>query len=378
MHTTDSAGRGGLTLYIDPPSPHFLGDRLFDSRSTKFVGDNLMAPYVHLRDQLNALGIEIRTADYLPREVDTSKRKHYVSMGIVENYRRLSKRPDVTLSAIFAMECPINEPTLYRELPRASRYFRRIYSWSTPDALVPFTGQRIDTHRFRWPQSYDSAHEELWRRSERKFLVMINANKLPRVDYEELYTERLRALTYFASVNAIDLFGGGWNRASNRVGKSRIPATLKSLYLDAKGLWQRVRPDPLLEAARTVYRGRAASKSSTLSEYTFAICFENMILEGWITEKIFDCFFVGTIPVYWGAPEIAELVPPECFIDMRNFTSYEDLHRYLRGLTSSQITEFRNCARNFLESDDYDPFRKSTFARIFENLITSDNDNPQV
>ena len=47
-----------------------------------------------------------------------------------------------------------------------------------------------------------------------------------------------------------------------------------------------------------------------------------MVLERWITEKIFDCFYAGTIPVYLGAPDVARWLPPECFIDMRRFGGY--------------------------------------------------------
>ena len=47
-------------------------------------------------------------------------------------------------------------------------------------------------------------------------------------------------------------------------------------------------------------------KSETMKNYKYALCFENSYHPGYITEKIFDAFSAGTIPLYWGS----ELPPP--------------------------------------------------------------------
>ena len=39
-------------------------------------------------------------------------------------------------------------------------------------------------------------------------------------------------------------------------------------------------------------------------------------VNGYVTEKIFDAFKAGCVPVYWGAENITKYVPAECFIDM--------------------------------------------------------------
>ena len=98
----------------------------------------------------------------------------------------------------------------------------------------------------------------------------------------------------------IDLYGVGWNVPSYKLGETRVPATIRHLQRKLLHQWQRLRPDPFLVAARRVYRGIATSKAEVLGKYTFALCFENQILKGWITEKIFDCFFAGTIPILRG------------------------------------------------------------------------------
>ena len=359
-----------VRLFIDPPSRHFLGDRLFESGLARYNGDNLLAPYIHLRDWFAPRGVDVHTADLLPARRDD--RAVYVSMGMLDRYPMLARRGDVTLSAFFALECPIVEPRMYAELPRAQRCFRRIFSWTDADTLRRFTGRPVRVLPFRWPQSFDGVHEGLWRRSDRGFLVMMNANKLPRVYWQELYTERMRAVEFFARTGEIDLYGKGWDGPSMRLGRTRVPWTVKRLYLAGRRFVDRYRPEPLLLAARTVWKGPAESKSETLSAYRFALCFENAAIKGWITEKIFDCFFAGTVPIYRGAPDITDCVPPDAFIDMRRFASYDELRRYLHGLGPEAVNRYREAGREFVDSRAFAQFSKQAFAECFATMLRQD------
>lgn len=363
-----------ISLYIDPPSHHFLQNRLFDVKQARYAGDQLLAPYAHLREVLASRGVEVATADCIPSVPSAPLRQTnlFVSLGRLGDYRRAGARGDTILSGFFAMECPIVDPALYRALNDVERRFRRVYSWTDSESLQRFVGRPLRLHQFRWPQSFDAVHDELWNRTDRGFLVMINSNKLPALDDHELYRERMRAVAWFARTNSIDLYGREWDKPSHRLGRLWIPYTLRKWERDLRGQWQQWRPDPLLTAARKVYKGQADSKSETLSRYTFALCFENMVLKGWITEKIFDCLFAGTVPVYWGAPDIAELIPPECYIDMRSFGSYAELEGYLRGLTPRQVCAYREAGRAFLASPQFYPFSKAAFADLFVRMIQED------
>lgn len=364
-------GTRAISLYIEPPTHHFRNDGLFNITLCRFGGDQLLAPWVYLREFFTARGIDVHTGDLLPRD-DADILKVYVSVGNVETYRTLSSRQDIVLSAFLAMECPIVDPSLYRDLPEVQRYFKRLLSWSDSSSLHQFVGVPLRCETFRWPQSFESVHEEIWNREDRDFLVMINANKLPRVYWQELYTERLRAVEYFSRTNEIDLFGVGWDGPPYRVGQTWAPYLVQRARRALEHQWQRVRPNPVLEAARRVYRGPALSKSETLGKYTFAVCFENMILKGWITEKIFDCFFAGTIPIYWGAPDIQEYVPPECFIDMRHFGGYEELHSYLRSFGEKEVQRYKENAREYLKSPQFRPFTKDAFVELFARIVEDD------
>jgi alpha(1,3/1,4) fucosyltransferase len=361
-----------VALFIDPPSYHFVGDRLFDPATTRFSGDDNAAPWLHLRDWFGERGVDVHTADYLVEGRRRRRRNVFVSLGLRKRCRAVENQPDVALSAFFAFESPVVEPALYRGLADVERRFQRVFTFAPADSLTPFLRAPLRSEIFRLPQHVDSVREDLWSRGDRKFLVMINNNRLPAIRWNELYTERLRALDHFAPRGEIDLYGKGWDEPPYQMGIGWMPGTLQKLIRKVQTAWQRIRPLPSLAAARHVYKGTVASKLDALSRYTFSICFENVVLDGWVTEKIFDCFAAGTIPIYWGAADIERLVDPDCFIDMRRFGSYDELGRGLRSLGEPEIRRYRERAREFLRSERYAPFTKEAFTARLARIVEED------
>jgi hypothetical protein len=353
--------------------------KLFDRESNPFAGDDILAPYVAVRDKLVEHGFEVKTADALPAAPD-GKQRLLISFGApdrtiprtVARYRALARRPDVTLSSFVAMECPVVEPGMYEALPDFAELFRRVLSWSDSESLLPFTRRSVPVQRFCWPQSFDSVSERLWEIKQRKFLIMMNANKLPRLYRDELYTARLSAVQYFHGFSEIDLYGRNWDRAPTRVGKTHTPYILRRFASRAWEWRQRHWPNPTYVAVAKASRGAAKSKSETMAQYRFALCFENSVLRGWMTEKLFDCFFVGTIPVYWGAPDVLDWVPAETFIDMRKFADFAELRAFLHSLSPTQENAYREAARAYLQSRQFEPFRHSTFASELARLALQD------
>lgn len=368
-----------IAVYFDPPTHHLFGNKLFDSASNIYAGDNILAPYAAVFDLLTKHGVAVKTADLLPERPD-GRRNYLVSFGVpdrlashsVKKYRALSRREDVVLSAFYAMECPVVEPTLYESLPALSTYFRRVLSWTDTESLLPFTRSKVKVEHFCWPQSFDAVHENLWGRKDRKFLLMMNANKLPRLYVDELYTARLRAVSYFDQFGEVDLYGRGWDREPARVGKIRTPATVRRIEGRAWRFYQRLFPDPLYVAAAHANRGPAKSKSATVSEYRFALCFENSVMKGWMTEKLFDCFFAGTVPVYWGASDVTDWVPAECFIDMRRFRDFRELRSYLHALPKAEEDAYREAARAYVTSERFEPFRLRTWVSRMARILGED------
>jgi hypothetical protein len=62
------------------------------------------------------------------------------------------------------------------------------------------------------------------------------------------------------------------------------------------------------------------SKAPALAPYRFSIVVENDRAPNYFTEKLLDCFAVGTVPIYWGAPNIGD------FFDARGIMEVENIH----------------------------------------------------
>jgi hypothetical protein len=62
---------------------------------------------------------------------------------------------------------------------------------------------------------------------------------------------------------------------------------------------------------------------------------ENSVDTDYVTEKIFDAFRAGTVPIYLGAPNVSEFVPENSYIDANAFRDAEDLASYLQHLIAT-------------------------------------------
>ncbi len=119
------------------------------------------------------------------------------------------------------------------------------------------------------------------------------------------------------------------------------------------------------------YRGVADDKAETFTRYRYALCFENTYhpcwTKGYLTEKILDCMSSLTIPVYYGCSNIEELVPPDCFIDYRNFASLEELDECLQSMSDEEYLGYAERMRRFVAEYNA-PERHSAF-RLYEAIV---------
>lgn len=92
-------------------------------------------------------------------------------------------------------------------------------------------------------------------------------------------------------------------------------------------------------------------KSDTVRDYMFSITIENNKKDFYFTEKIFDCFAVGAIPIFWGCPSIGG------FFDkggIRSFNSIEHLKMILSRISEEEYQKsFKSVENNFKTVQNY-------------------------
>lgn len=171
----------------------------------------------------------------------------------------------------------------------------------------------------------------------------------------ELYSERVETARWYErnEPECFHLYGRGWHEF-----KFGGPKLVRGLNLI--GPLRRAMPVP----RRPSWKGEVDRKWETFARYRFAFCYENVReATGYITEKIFDAFVAGAIPIYWGAPNVRDQIPPEAFIDRREFSDHRSLHAHLASLSAEDRGRMIEAADAFLAGEDADPWRDTRFAR---------------
>lgn len=230
-------------------------------------------------------------------------------------------------SALFLWEPPSVKPYNYDNTYH--QYFKRIYTWN--DGLVDHNKY----HKFYYPVRHNMKRSSDTF-DEKKLCVMITAYKSSH-HTNQLYTERANMVRFFEQEHPdeFDLFGYDW------------PSGIR------------------------VYRGTIADKLEKVSHYKFSIAYENIKDEpGYVTEKMFHCFAAGTVPIYWGAPNIYEYVPSHCFIDRTTFSSNQELYEYLKNMSVETHQNYLLNIEQYLESNSAHYFSNAYFAQLITKVCS--------
>lgn len=247
---------------------------------------------------------------------------------------------------LILMESPIIRPDNYKKENHGP--FKKIFTWDS--YLVD--GQKY----FKICIPQNPSPKIVLTKNDRKLITLIASKKKSTLE-GELYSKRIEAIEFFEKnyPHDFDLYGNSWD---------------KDVYADKFKFLNLLNRLPFkipfnFQEKYSTYKGRIDSKIEVLSKYKFSICFENFSnARGYITEKIFDSFYAGCVPIYWGAPDISDYIPSKCYIDMRQFSSYHKLYDYLINITDDEFTNYQNAINTFLASDQYKVFLPGYFSDV--------------
>ena len=82
--------------------------------------------------------------------------------------------------------------------------------------------------------------------------------------------------------------------------------------------------------------GTIATRDARLAvsaRHKFTLAFENSVAPDYVSDKLFDVWIAGSVPVYLGAPNVAEFAPAaHSYIDVADFAGPKELADYLKHL----------------------------------------------
>lgn len=173
----------------------------------------------------------------------------------------------------------------------------------------------------------------------------------------ELQNKRLEFVEFFGSRNILNqrqfkLYGNGWDSLDN------LPKT-----------WE----NRLTEIIKNLNPKSVEDKLEAISNCKFNLCIENLRYKGYITEKLIHSFVAGAIPVYLGAPDIEKYIPKNCFIDVRDFETTEELFDYMNNLSAEKAQEYIANGQEFLYSKEGQKYSFRGFAQLLTSLVKEEN-----
>jgi hypothetical protein len=316
-------------------------NRLFDLGDPIANRDNCLYPFYLLKKTMMVKGYDLATSDLHP--ISDSDIVFYNEMP-----KQLPPSSEYDKSYLLLFESELIRPDNWDA--EKHQAFRKIFTWH--DDLV-------DNHKYfkiNFPQLLpEDIPKDLSKKQ--KLCTLIAGNK--KVNHPlELYSKRVEAIRWFEKyhIDQFDLYGMGWD--NYRFSGPKIVRALNKI----KPLTR------LLAPSFPSYRGKVVQKKTVLERYKFAICFENARdIPGYITEKIFDCFVAGCVPVYWGADNVGSHIPDSCYIDMKSFSSYEELYFFMTSMPDMDYLKYLEEIEGFLRSEKAKYFSSDYFVKTLIN-----------
>ena len=364
-----------MTIYgaLAIRTPEFHNDRVFDLATVRTMRPSLLsmaALWMAAYREGCARGVRLLTADRVEREGIDPRQVLLVAYDWTPQSRALAARGARPV-VLTSLEPPVIGWWLYANLPWLSRRFKHVFMFGGARERVA-AGSRF--HQLLFPLLCPPpAWSARLPWPERRFLVMVNSNKaLPRISDlprwfdrprevsvkralatlryppigQDRYFERWATMEYFSDRPDFDLYGESWEKKHPAISARQYQRTLRA------------------------FRGQAPEKFQLLGGYRFALAYENSRFPGYVSEKIFDCLYAGTIPVYDGAPDVTDYVPPEVFIDATRFHCPAELERFLLSVSHREAEEYVAAGQAFLRSSKFERWCAESFAReLIDTLL---------
>lgn len=337
---------------------YLMENKIFDASLHR---DNLADSFVQLKKAFGRNGYDLSTQD-----INCINESVFVIYA-ANMPKTLPKKEDIHKSFLILSESSFIMPDNY-DIEK-HKFFNKIFTWS--DDLVDGEKYIKLNYAHAFPEVINKSIA-----SSKKLCVLIAGNKKPKSALDskilelDLYSEREKAIRWFEEnhVDDFDLYGVGWDRFIFRGPKfiralNRIP-WLPELFLK------------ISDRSYPSYKGMVEHKKPIMEQYCFSICYENARdIPGYITEKIFDSFFAGCVPVYWGANNITDYIPENCFIDKRNFVNYEELYEFLKTMSDEDYEVYLGHIENYLNSAQAKPYKSEGFVHtVIETILGADPD----
>ena len=113
-----------------------------------------------------------------------------------------------------------------------------------------------------------------------------------------------------------------------------------------------------------------------LSQCKFVIAYENQAHPGYLTEKVFNAYFAGAVPIYYGHPTVLADINRKAVIYGGDFNNLTDLGEYVKKVDNDDKLYCKIYNENLVKRNQCDLMVnavKQKFCRLLEEKIVKEN-----
>ena len=309
--------------------------------------DNTFDRYIKLKEQLKIFNIDISTSDIntteeseiivyvnIPKSIEFKNDKLYI-LFLVENINIWPRNNNAKL---------INK-------------FHPVFTWN--DLIIN------NIKFFKLNLSYSKEYFLKNNKNNKNNKRLLNAIYSKKYKKNSLYVERYNLIKFLENKSGFDLYGFGWDSFYFHV----FPFTFLNRFKILKNLMK-----PFMFKSKN-YKGIVEDKLKIMSQYKFNLAFENNVFPGYITEKLFHPMMSGSIPIYYGAPNVTKHIPENCFIDYRRFQNMDEFWDFIVNISDEEVISYGQNINNFLESKKFDQFDSQKSAKSIAKIISKKHES---
>ncbi len=328
-------------VVFDVNIPQLNENKLFNPLFAAKVSHTLL-PFCYLSEEGKKYGLTFITPDVFLKNLQSFPNAVLMSHLTSPDTQKIIEA-GAKPAVLFCQESPYIATGFYAKLKRLSSMFKHSFVFS---GMKKRLSKKTIYHPIHFVQQFNFANFTAVPFEQKKFATMISGNKkisnwkkdwvlkfLYGFNVSNIYQQRFALIYHYQDTGRFDLYGVGWDKNESA-------------------------------AVKKVYKGKVEDKTATFKNYKFAFCFENSVFPGYVTEKILDAMYSGCVPVYLGAPNVADFVSADSFINAEDFENFEQLDEFLQSITQSQYNKYIEGIRQFLISEKFKKFTQEYFASV--------------
>jgi len=236
----------------------------------------------------------------------------------------------------------------------------------------PFPGITLFTDQHLSANSIESKYKVGWLLETRE----VDSSRYDRFEdymneFDFVMTHDKELLEKHPNKTKFTIFGGTWIKTNN-YGMHPKTKNVSMVYSNKQYLTgHKLRHQVAQTVSGIDLYGRGTPrpikfKEEALLDYRFSIVIENSKTENYFTEKLVDCLVTGTIPIYWGCPNIGDFFDTEGMIIVE---SLEEVEAIVGTLNENEyIKRVEHAKKNLELAIQYTVTEDWMYENIFKSL----------